>query len=356
MEDSHTSQIKYGDFSQRLHKKGAEKGIPLNGEIDLTYRCNLKCGHCYRVCEPNKKELTTEEVFHLFDEIKRAGCLWLLLSGGEPLLRKDFWEIYAYAKKEGFIITLFTNGTLLTPELVVRLRKYRQLSVEVSLYGISKETYERVTGVAGSFARCMKGIHLSLEHRLPLKIKTTVTALNHGELWQIKKYVEKELKVEFRFDAIICPKLDGSKGPCDLRISPEEVVKLDLADEKRLAVWKEFCKKFWGPVHSDTLYNCGAGVSSFHIDPCGMARLCSMARNPSWNLRQSSFQESWQALHKFRMQKTSTHHKCRDCEIALCDWCPGWSQIENGDLETPVEYLCQIAHLQAKAFGIMKGR
>lgn len=348
---------KYSDFSQRLHSKGAEKWIPLNGEIDLTYRCNLRCGHCYCVCKPDKKELTTDEVFHILDEIKQAGCLWLLLSGGEPLLRKDFWEVYTYAKKEGFLITLFTNGTLLTSELVAHLQECPPFSIEISLYGISKNTYERVTGVADSFVHCIEGIHLLHKYRLPYKIKTTVTALNHRELWKIKKYVERELKAEFRFDAIISPKLDGSKMPCNLRISPEEVVKLDLADEKRLEGWREFCERFWGPLHSDTMYNCGAGVSSFHIDPYGLMRLCSMARNPSWNLRQLSFQEGWQELHKFRVQKSfSTNFKCRECEIALCEWCPGWAQVENGNPETPVEYLCEIAHLQARAFAMIKGR
>lgn len=357
MEYSRIPQIKYGDFSQNLHNKGAEKGTPLNGEIDLTYHCNLKCGHCYGVCEPAKKELTTEEVIRVLDEIRQAGCLWLLLSGGEPLLRKDFWEIYAYAKKEGFIITLFSNGTLITPELVSRLREYPPFSVEVSLYGATRETYERVTGVPGSFERCIKGIHLLLKHGLPLKIKTTVLTLNQDELWQMKKYVEEELGVEFRFDAVISPKLNGSKEPCSLRIPPEEVVKLDLADEKRLEGWKEVCERFWGPLHSDTLYNCGAGVSSFHIDPYGVLRICCMARTPSSDLRQSSFQEGWQKLHKFRVQKSfSTNSKCRDCEIALCDWCPGWAQVENGNLETPVEYLCRIAHLQARAFGMIKNK
>ncbi|PIZ15519.1 hypothetical protein COY51_05040 [Candidatus Desantisbacteria bacterium CG_4_10_14_0_8_um_filter_39_17] len=355
MKDFRGSPIKYGDFSQHLHEKGAKKGIPLNGEIDLTYRCNLKCGHCYGVYEPDKKELTTDEVMRILDEMNQAGCLWLLLSGGEPLVRKDFREIYDYAKKKGFIITLFTNGTLITPEIVVLLREYRPFSVEVSLYGISKEIYEKVTGVVGSFKRCMKGIHLLLEHRIPLKVKTTVTTLNQHELWKIKKYVEEELKVEFRFDATISPKLDGSKGPCNLRIPPEEVVKLDIADERRFKEWTEICKRFWGPIHSDTLYNCGAGLSSFHVDPYGMLRICLMVRTPGLNLRQFSFQESWKELNKFRMQKAGTDSRCRNCEIAFCDWCPGWAQVENGDLETPVEYLCQIAHLQAKAFGMIRG-
>jgi MoaA/NifB/PqqE/SkfB family radical SAM enzyme len=355
MEDSSVFQVKYGDFSQRLHEKGVKKGFPLNGEIDLTYRCNLKCGHCYGVCEPDKKELATGEVIRILDEMKHAGCLWLLLSGGEALLREDFREIYACAKKEGFIITLFTNGTLITPEVAACLREYRPFSVEVSLYGITRDTYESVTGVAGSFDRCMGGINLLLEHGLPLKIKTTVVTLNYHELWQIKRYVEEELKVEFRFDAVISPKLDGSRGPCNLRVSPEEVVKLDLTDEKRLEGWKEVCERFWGSLHSDTLYSCGAGVSSFHIDPYGEMRLCSMARNPGWNLRQLNFQEGWQRLHRFRLQKSfSTNSKCRGCEIALCDWCPGWAQVENGDMEAPVEYLCRIAHLQARAFGIVK--
>lgn len=343
--------IPYHKFSKRIHDKAVAERIPLGGVIEPTLRCNLKCAHCYVAYDRSRKEMTYEEICHILDEITDAGCLWLLITGGEPLLRDDFLDIYSYAKKKGLITTLFTNGTLITEEIADYLKEWPPFKVEITLYGITKETYERVTGIPGSFECCMRGIELLLDRKVPIRLKTTVMTLNKDELWDIKKYAE-DLGVEFRFDPILNAKLDGSKGPCQLRISPEEVVKLDLADEKRLKEWKEFCDKFLNPVKSDKLYTCAGGLTSFHIDCYGELSLCIMSRNPSYNLLKGSFQESWyDFIPKIREQKPKGEYKCAKCDIfPLCSQCPGWAILENGNPEVPVEYLCQIAHLQAKAF------
>ena len=115
MEHPPLSAISYAQFSERLNKQVIAKRIPINGSFELTFRCNLRCVHCYCNLPLNdqdaiEKELTSEEVLHIFDQIAEAGCLWLLLTGGEPLVRKDFLEIYTYAKKKGFLITLFNNS------------------------------------------------------------------------------------------------------------------------------------------------------------------------------------------------------------------------------------------------------
>ena len=353
MDCPHIPIIPYHDFSKRIHDKTVSARIPLGGGIEPTLRCNLKCSHCYVAYDSKKKEMTYEEICYILDEITEAGCLWLLITGGEPLVRNDFLDIYTYAKKKGLIITLFTNGTLVTPEVADQLKEWLPFSVEITLYGATKETYERVTGIPGSFERCMKGIHLLLERKIPLKLKTMVMTLNQHELWDIKKYVE-DLGVEFRFDPVLNPGLDGSKEPCKLRIPPEEVVELDLADEKRIKGWKEFCKKFWGLANSDKLYTCGGGQTSFHIDPYGELSLCIMSRMPSYNLCKGSFREGWyEFIPEVRSQKPKGDYKCGKCDLlSLCDQCPGWGQLENGNPEMPVEYLCQIAHLRAEAFGV----
>lgn len=262
------------------------------GTIEVTFRCNLKCAHCYVAYDPSRKELPYQEICNIVDQIIQEGCLWLLITGGEPLLRRDFLDIYTYCKEKGLIISLFTNGTLITPHIADYLQEVPPFSVEITLYGITKDTYESVTNIPGSFERCIKGIHLLLERKIPLKLKTMVMTLNKHELLDIQKYA-KELDVEFRFDPILNPRLDGSKAPCQLRISPEEVVNLGLADKKRLKIMKESLERIGGASSSEYLYTCGAGRTSFNISPYGELTVCVMSRHPSYNIRQGSFQEGW---------------------------------------------------------------
>lgn len=352
----HIPEISYSEFGERLHNNAVAKRIPISGSFELTFRCNLHCAHCYCNLPPNdqnaiEKELTTKEVFNILDQTAEAGCLWLLITGGEPLLREDFLEIYAYAKTKGFIITLFTNGTLITPEIANYLKEWPPVKVEITLYGVTSGTHEKVTGIPDSYKRSQRGIDLLLERGIPLGLKTIAMTLNKDEIWQIGEYAE-ELGAEFRFDPILNPRLDGSKTPCDFRLSPEEVVKLDLADEAKSEGWREFCKKFVGPSQSDNLFVCGAGVSMFHIDPYGRISACEMVRFQNYDLSRGSFEEGWyQAIPEFLTLKPKGNYPCGKCDlISLCGQCPGWAWLENANIEGPVEYLCQIAHLRAKAF------
>jgi radical SAM protein with 4Fe4S-binding SPASM domain len=360
MECPHIPAISYVQFHERFHNQVVAKRIPISGSFELTFRCNLRCAHCYCNVPLNdqnaiNKELSTEELFDIFDQMADAGCLWLLLTGGEPLVRKDFLKIYTYAKKKGFIITLFTNGTLITPEIAGHLAEWPPFAVEITLYGATKKTYERVTGVPDSFNYCKRGIDLLLERKIPLGLKTMVMTLNQDELWQIKEYAEG-LGVRFRFDPIFNPRLDGSKTPYNFRLSPEEVVKLDLADEKRAKKWQEFCDRFSGPPLSDDLYLCGAGVSTFHIDPCGQMSVCEMSRFQNYDLHRGSFEEGWyQSIPEFLTLKAKDDYPCRQCDLSdLCGQCPGWSWLDAGKSEAPVEYLCQVAYLRAEAFSTKK--
>jgi len=351
----------YTDFSLGLHQRVLAQRIPISGSIEVTRRCPSNCVHCYNglpMADPEAKnrELTLEEHRRILDALAEAGCLWLLYTGGEIFAREDFLDIYTYAKQKGFLITLFTNGMLITPEIADYLAEWRPFSIEISLYGATKETYERVTRTPGSYEKCMRGIHLIRKRGLPLKLKTMVITLNKHEIWEMKQLVEEKLELEFKFDAMINPCIDCSQGPLGVRVSPPEVVELDLKDPKRVTEWKRFGEKFNGPVHLpehfDELYNCGGGVHSFAIDPYGMLGICVLSQN-AYDLHRGSFQEGWEgSISNLRQKKISRLTKCVHCEIkAMCGMCPANGELENRDAEEPVDFLCRVAHLRAKALG-----
>jgi radical SAM protein with 4Fe4S-binding SPASM domain len=353
----------YGEFSRELHDEIAGQRIPIEGSIEVTARCNLRCVHCYINLpvgdrDALRRELSLQEFRRVLDQIVDEGCLWVLFTGGEPFIRPDFLDIYTYAKRKGLLITLFTNGTVITPRVADHLAEWRPFAVEITVYGRTQETYERVTGVPGSYGRCMRGIELLLDRGIPLKLKSMITTLNRHEVWDMKEYAE-EVGLDFRFDSMLNLRLDGDRNPAKFRTSPEEVLTLDQADKRRMKGWYEFCDRFWGPPpNPEYLYQCGAGMSTFHVDSYGHLSACIMSRTPGYDLRDGTFHEGW---HKFmpriRAQKWSRDTPCRSCElISMCGQCPGWAQMESGDQEEPVKYLCQIAHLRAEAFGLLKAR
>lgn len=358
MECPRIPEISYSDWSLALHNKVLDKRLPLSGSLELTFRCNNNCIHCYCNMPANdraemSKEIDTLIIKGILDQIADEGCLWLLLTGGEPLLRHDFREIYLHAKKKGMLITLFTNGTLINEELVDFLAEWTPYSVEITLYGASEKTYETITRIPGTYRRCINGIELLLERKIPLELKTMALRQNLHELSSMKKYAE-DLGLKFRFDPIINSRLDTDKGPQSTRIDIEDVIRLDLEDEKRLKEWKEFCDKYIGYTDSDRLYTCGAGLNSFHIDPYGNLAICIMSRKDRYDLKVGRFRDGWyNFIGGLRGKTLSSNNRCRRCNlISLCGQCPGWAQIEHGDDETPVDYLCEIAHRRAEAFGL----
>ena len=353
----------YGDFSLGLHRRAGGQQIPLNGTIEVTRRCPLSCGHCYNNLPMADRqarfgELSFDEHCRLLDEITEAGCLWLLYTGGEILARKDFLEIYTYAKQRGLLITLFTNGTLITSRVADHLAEWRPFAIEITLYGRTKATYERLTGVPGSYEQCLRGIHLLKERGLPLKLKTVAVTINRHEVWDMKRFAEEELGLEFKFDAMMNPRIDCSQSPLSVRLRPEEVVELDLMDPKRVAEWKRFAKQFNGPVRtpeqSDQVYHCGGGVSSFAIDPYGKMSICVLSHFDTYDLREGSFREGWERfLHEVRQKKITSWTRCVQCQIkAMCGMCPANGELEHGDPEKPVDFLCHVAHLRAHALDL----
>ena len=208
-------QQDYAAFSMALQRRLSAYRTPVNGTIEVTRRCPLECAHCYNNLpmgdiDARHRELTFEEHCRLLDEITDAGCIWLLFTGGEIFARKDFLDIYSYAKQKGLILILFTNGTLITPKIADYLVEWRPFNIEITLYGRTKETYERLTGIPGSYDRCLNGIRLLMERRLPLKLKTVGVTINKHEIWDMQRFAEEELGLEFKFDSMINARIDCS--------------------------------------------------------------------------------------------------------------------------------------------------
>jgi radical SAM protein with 4Fe4S-binding SPASM domain len=352
----------YGSFSANLHRKAVAQRVPLNATIEVTRRCPLACVHCYNNLttgdrDARRQELTLADHCRIIDGIADAGCLWVLFTGGEIFARRDFLDIYTYAAGKGLLITLFTNGVLINRRIADHLAEWRPFSVEITLYGASRETFDAVTRVPGSFDRCMRGLRLLLDRRLPVKLKAVVLTLNRHELGAMKELAQG-LGLEFRFDAMINPRLDGSRAPLDYRLSPEEIVALDVADADRTDEWHRFADRFTGPAQPpdkrDDLYRCGAGVTGFAVDPYGGLTVCGFSAEHAWDLREGDFLTGWRtALHNVRNSKITRHTTCTDCEIRpMCGMCPAMARLENGDPEEPVDFLCRVAHLRARFLGL----
>jgi radical SAM protein with 4Fe4S-binding SPASM domain len=352
--------ISYGEFSQSFHRRTLDRQLPLSGSIEVTRRCPLTCVHCYNNLPMNDREassteLTREEHFGILDQLADAGCLWLLFTGGEIFARRDFLDIYTYAKRKGFLITLFTNGTMITPRIADYLADWRPFAIEITLYGRTKDTYERLTGIPGSYEKCLRGIDLLLERKLPLALKSVAVTINAHELDAMQAFAD-ELGVGFKFDAMMNPRIDCSQSPLAVRLTPEQCVALDLDDPRRAGEWHVIAREFSGPANppdrADDLYHCGGGVTSFAIDPQGGMSICVLSHQDKYDLRTGTLRDGWEvALRRVRSRKITMPTKCTACELksSLCMMCPANGELENGNPESPVDFLCRVAHLRAYA-------
>jgi len=335
-----------------LQDQAVREHIPLCGTLELTYRCNLNCLHCY--CnEPaavaREQELATAEWCAIIDQIAELGGLWLLVTGGECLLRHDFKELWIHAKKRGLLLTLFTNGTRITAELAQFLGHWPPYSVEVTLYGATEATSAAVTRTRGSLSAALAGIEYLCQQGIRPKLKTMVLRQNHAELAAMKAIAER-LGLEFRFDAQPHARPGAERDAmAEFRLCPEQVAALDRNDPGR---WQALCDFTAGRSTDQDpppLFSCSAGLSSYHITPSGSLQLCGMIPALAWDLRRGSFTDGWRhALPRLRQTPVEAS-PCLVCEdFALCNQCPGWSTVEHNQLLKPVDFLCQVTKERAR--------
>ncbi len=354
----------YTAFSRAVHERYLGRRVPVEVSIEVTRRCPLDCLHCYNNLPMNDAgaragEMTLEEHCRLLDELAAAGCLWILYTGGEIFGRRDFLDIYTEAKKRGFLITLFTNGTLITQRIADYLAEFRPFAIEITLYGATRETYEAVTQIRGSYDRCIRGIRLLLERDLPLKLKTVPTKLNRHEVYEMKRMAEEDFHVEFKFDSLVNPRIDCSQSPVAVRLSPEEVVALDYCEPRRREdyrnlIGRDLASTIVATPDDNHKYTCGGGMSGCAIDPEGNLSICVISHQQDYNIRSKGFGEGWEGhLLDVRNQTRTRPSICDQCKIrSACGMCPANGELENGDAESPVDFLCQVTHLRAYALGL----
>lgn len=346
---------------------------PLSGCVDmeLTERCNNNCVHC-GINLPDDdfaakdKESSTDEIKNILKEAVSLACLSVRFTGGEPLLRDDFEELYVFARKQGLKVLLFTNATLITPHLAELFCRIPPLEkIEISVYGMKKNSYEAVTRIPGSFEAAVRGINLLLDYKIPFVVKGALLPSNKDEIEEFEAWaaelpgMDTPPSYSVFFD-LRCRR-DGEKNELikSLRLSPQEGLKiLTRRKDDYIKGMKEFCSKFIGPT-GDNLFACGSGHGGC-VDAYGKFQPCMMLRHPDcvYDLKNGSLKDALENFFpKMRAMKAKNPEylaKCAKCFLrGLCEQCPAKSWMEHGTLDTPVDYLCGIAHAQARFLGLI---
>lgn len=343
-----TRELSNEEYLREFNQKAAQQRIPLSGNLALTHRCGVRCRHCYLENEISTrenihKELDTRQWKKIIDDITRAGCLFLLITGGEPLLRKDFKEIYRHAKTNGLLVTLFTNGMLIDDDILELFQLFSPKTVEITLYGASPATHEKITRVKGSYEKTLAGINKLIQQKINVKLKTILMTLNRHEFFDIQN-MAREWGVKFRFDAALFPGLTGDKSPLKLRVPVEDAIEKEFSDENRARAWKDLSREMKGLPTRDYLYQCGAGLTHFHIDPYGGLRPCLMVTDLEYNLINGDFSTGWnQVMPRLRERKPGSNYRCHGCrKKSLCGFCPAFFKLENNAEDICSQYLCDM--------------
>jgi len=328
--------------------------LPLKGDIDLTYRCNNNCRHCWLVIANTKanstSELTLQEWIMLIDQARGLGTREWSISGGEPMLREDFVELAGYIKSKSIYLTVFTNGMYITPAVAKLLKG---CDLQVSLYGATAEVYDHITRHPGGYERMMQGIAYLREAGTPFTIRAFPMRDNYHQ-WPQMLELAHSLADTVRIGATWLF-LSASGDPVRnaeidaQRLTPEKVIALEppnvcydesLLESRGCAV----------PDRSQGLYAaCLTTRNQFHIDPYGMMSFCSLIKDPQlrYDLRKGSFMQGWEkfipSLAEFGRGDEEYASTCGACrERTVCRMCPSYSFLEHRRHTAKVDYVCSI--------------
>lgn len=327
--------------------------------IELTRNCNFSCAHCYNLPETRLPMLSFNELSKLINSLAELNCLYILFTGGEPLIHRDFSRLWEHAYNKGILPTLFTNAFLLNGDHFSLFRKYPPLDIEITMYGFSDETYKLVTGKSNAFGRVKENILMLKKLKIPFSLKSVVLRQNINEIYSIFKFA-KELGTTFKYDLNISPAIDGL-GKSHLFARPKEIGNLFLkvkdtkkAVQRLLKEAKDFREEF---KRAGDLFTCGAGRASIYIDHAGNLHPCVLSRMPIGNI----LEQPLSALIKHKLpvclnKKKSTleSYVCRNCpDNYYCDWCPAVEDnrnISKLEIKRWRANICRIARLQKEKF------
>lgn len=365
----HITHSEYGPFAQELVKKAMILRQPVNGTFELTYRCNLNCNMCsvrYPLADTIQKklEITAKEWLEIAFQAQKKGMIFLLLTGGEVFLRSDFFEILCPLTKMGLIITVFTNGTLIDEKVANKLSECPPNYLEITLYGSSAATYESVTGVLGSYDKCMKGIKALMEHKIPFGLKATLTKKNIHDLAAMKN-MAKSLGLPFSSSWLLSKRKGGLKNIDDCRVEMDAGIGTELMDYNNASKGGEE-----NSVDKPSIFNsrklmqdsenykkdnfyCQAGTAAFSITPQGEMNVCLDLPKPSVSPLKIGFSSAWIKLQDYVDASPPLDPLCINCDLLnYCERCPAWSEMETGYLNQHVPYLCDMAKLRKQKYDI----
>ena len=308
----------------------------------------------------------------LIDEMVDAGTLNLTFTGGDPMVRKDFPELYAHAVRSGLLVTVFCDGVLASDPIVELFDRYPPRKVEVSIYGATRATYEAISQVPGSFARCLAGIARLARHGHRLTLKTVLMKRNRHELDAMRAIAE-EHGADFYFDTAIFPCLPHSdnggranatrtrptpsvtsvevapptrREPIGMRLDPADAAAAELSDARKREEMATLYLRTRDIPASDDLYTCGAAQTTFHVDPYGNLQPCTISTNVRCNVRAGGFLAGWNGpLARVREMTARPDSSCRACDKrALCSGCPAFFYAETGAGDVKSDYVCRTTH------------
>lgn len=328
-----------------LHEKGIRDGIPVSGTFELTQRCNFGCEMCYvHDCAQKTDPLSADEWLSLAQQAKDAGTVFLLLTGGEPLLRDDFEQIYTSLAKMGFLISINTNGSL--------LEKYTKLfdelppvRINISLYGADNSTYSCLCR-NDAFDKVLSSVKQMKKLGVSMRFNTIFTPEN---ISCYKKIVDisKDLCIPLKPTTYAYPPVRLGLKKDDSRFAPEAAAEYIFNIDKYRFESEFFAERVnkllalpAGPAENKV--RCRAGRASFWITADGIMRPCGMMPEPDGRPLADGFAKAWQDI-KSATAQIRLPEECLTCKYAgICNVCAAMCKAETGDFGKTPQYICRM--------------
>ncbi|TDI38290.1 MAG: radical SAM protein [Acidobacteria bacterium] len=326
----------------KLLQHADRNSIPLEMSIELTHHCNFRCQHCYIPDFSAPDLLTTERVCSLLDELAEMGTLYLTLTGGEMLLRKDWYEIACYARNLGFSLRLFSNGSTITKDVADKIKSLYAIA-EVSLYSMDEEIFEKITQHKGSFKKTIRGIELLREREIELLLKVPLMVFNAEGFEKVFEY-GRAIGATVHADPRIIAKKDGDLSTLKLNAGTEALLPYYRSGHTPCSVDESGADdpRFDGPL-------CAAGNRYANITSSGDVRACNLLVPVAGNVREQSFREIWEEsewLKQIRSIRRKDLHTCDTCpKISYCGRCYAQAHLEDGDMMGPSSSACSFAEV-----------
>jgi AdoMet-dependent heme synthase len=322
--------------------KAQKLNIPLSVQVDLTYRCNERCVHCY-LDHDDHGEMTTAEIKHLLDEMADAGVFILTLSGGEIFLRKDFFELLEHARRLMFCVKLKSNAVLVREREAARLRDLNIESIQVSIYSHRPEVHDAITLIPGSLKRSLDAIRFLKSQGLKVIIANVLMTQNTQDYPGVRA-LAKELGVECTLDPTVTPMMDGNRSTVDLGVG-HSVLHQVFRDTSLVGDTDEFCA-IPPAAGEDELDStpCSAGHTACYVSPYGDVFPCVQFPLPTGNVRQQRFIDIWRhsdQMNEVRSIRLKDLGTCSSCtHVSNCTRCPGLAYME-GNMRGPSTQDCE---------------